>query len=79
MWERTCGPYLLQPFVSLHRIYPPREVADERGVWSTPSSLPAVRNNWTYVLSGGYLVVPGPRLVDATEAFACALHPEVFR
>lgn len=57
----------------------PREVAEERGVWSTLSSLPAVRNNRVHLLNGQYLVVPGPRLADAAETLARTLHPESFR
>ena len=56
-----------------------REAATERNVWSTLSSLPAVRNNRVHILSGQYLVVPGPRLGDATEALARALHPGAFK
>jgi iron complex transport system substrate-binding protein len=56
-----------------------REVADERQVWSTLSSVPAVRNQRIHFLSGDYLVVPGPRFAAATETLARVLHPEVFR
>jgi iron complex transport system substrate-binding protein len=56
-----------------------RDVAEERGVWSTLSSLPAVRNNRVHILSGQYLVVPGPRLADAADALARALHPDAFK
>ena len=51
-----------------------REVAQERGVWSALPSLPAVRNKRVHFLVGDYLVVPGPRLAQATEAFANAIH-----
>ena len=51
-----------------------REVAQEQGVWSTLSSIPAVRNKRVHLLTGDYLVVPGPRLAQATEAFAAAIH-----
>jgi iron complex transport system substrate-binding protein len=56
-----------------------REVADEREVWTTLSSVPAVRSKRIHFLSGDYLVVPGPRFADATEALARVLHPEAFR
>lgn len=52
-----------------------REVAGERAVWSALSALPAVRTNRVHFLSGSYLVVPGPRLAQAAEAMARALHP----
>jgi iron complex transport system substrate-binding protein len=57
----------------------PRETEAERGTWSTLSSLPAVRNDRVYLLNGQYLVVPGPRLTEATETLARTLHPEAFR
>jgi len=43
--------------------------------WRSLGSLPAVRNHRIYVLGGQSLVVPGPRVADATEALANALHP----
>ena len=51
-----------------------REVAQEQSVWTALSSLPAVRNRRVHFLVGDYLVVPGPRLAQATEAFADAIH-----
>jgi iron complex transport system substrate-binding protein len=51
-----------------------REVAQEQGVWSALPSLPAVRNKRVHFLVGDFLVVPGPRLAQATEAFAAAIH-----
>jgi iron complex transport system substrate-binding protein len=54
-----------------------REVAQEQSVWSALSSLPAVRNKRVQFLVGDYLVVPGPRLAQATAAFARAIHPDL--
>lgn len=54
-------------------------VTGEREVWSAIGSVPAVRNGRVHFLSGDYLVVPGPRLAEATEALARALHPGAFR
>ena len=51
----------------------------EREAWSLLSSLPAVIHQRIHFLTGDYLVVPGPRLAQATEAFARTLHPEAFR
>lgn len=51
-----------------------RGVAQEQGVWSALSSLPAVRNKRVHFLVGDFLVIPGPRLAEATEAFANAIH-----
>jgi iron complex transport system substrate-binding protein len=47
----------------------------ERHVWAPLASIPAVRNGRIHFLSGDYLVVPGPRVADATDAFARVLHP----
>jgi iron complex transport system substrate-binding protein len=51
----------------------------ERSVWSLLSSVPAVRNGRVYLLYGGYLVSPGPRLARAAESLARVLHPEAFK
>jgi iron complex transport system substrate-binding protein len=51
----------------------------DKDAWSTLSSLPAVKHRRIHALTGDYLVVPGPRLATATEAFARALHPEAFK
>ena len=50
-----------------------REVAGEQAVWSTLSSVPAVRNKRVHFMFGEHLVVPGPRLAQATEDFARAI------
>jgi iron complex transport system substrate-binding protein len=54
-----------------------REVSQEQGVWNALSSLPAVRNKRVHFMVGDYLVVPGPRLAQATDAFARAIHPDL--
>ena len=51
----------------------------EPDAWSALSSVPAVRGHRVHLLAGDYLVVPGPRLAAATEAFARALHPDAFK
>jgi len=51
----------------------------EPDAWSALSSVPAVRNKRVHLLTGDYLVVPGPRLAAATEAYARALHPDAFK
>jgi iron complex transport system substrate-binding protein len=55
------------------------EAERERAPWSALASIPAVRNGRIHFLNGDYLMVPGPRVGLATEAFARALHPEAFR
>jgi len=54
------------------------DAAETRAAWSILTSVPAVRDGRVHLLRGDYLVVPGPRLADATEAIARALHPEAY-
>jgi cobalamin transport system substrate-binding protein len=51
----------------------------ERRVWNALPSVPAVRNNRVYLLSGDEFVVPGPRIVLAAERFARTLHADAFK
>lgn len=51
----------------------------ERAVWSRLASVPAVRTGRIHFLNGDYLVIPGPRVGLATEAFARAIHPDAFK
>ena len=46
--------------------------------WDTLPSVPAVKNHRVYLLQGEEFVVPGPRVVTATERIARVLHPDVF-
>jgi iron complex transport system substrate-binding protein len=55
------------------------EVASEQQVWQALPSIPAVRNRRIHFLSGDYLVVPGPRFAQATEALARVFHADAFR
>ena len=41
--------------------------------------VPAVRNHRVYLLQGEEFVVPGPRVVLATDRLARTLHPELFK
>jgi iron complex transport system substrate-binding protein len=50
------------------------EEARERNVWNLLPGLPAVKAGRVYLLYGGELVVPGPRVVSTAKAFARALH-----
>ena len=56
----------------------PREIDDERRSWDKLPTLPAVRTGRVHVLSGNEFVVPGPRIAEATERLARALHPDAF-
>lgn len=54
------------------------ERAAERKAWDTLSAVPAVKQGRIHMLVGDYLVVPGPRVAQAVEDFARAIHPEAF-
>lgn len=58
---------------------PADDIAQAKRVWSALASVPAVRQGRIQILSGEHLVVPGPRVVQGTDAFARALHPEAFK
>ena len=47
--------------------------------WNALASVPAVRNKRVFMLRGEEFVVPGPRVVGATERIAHTLHPEAFK
>jgi iron complex transport system substrate-binding protein len=57
---------------------PQQNIERERRVWEALPSVPAVRNQKVFLLSGDQFVVPGPRIVLAAEQFARALHPDAF-
>ena len=70
-----------EAIVELHygEAWAPGRTESERRVWFTLASVPAVRSNRIYLLSGDEFVVPGPRVSLAADRLARALHPEVFR
>ena len=51
----------------------------ERAVWNQLPAVPAVKTGRVYLLLGDEFVVPGPRIADATEKLARALHPDAFK
>jgi iron complex transport system substrate-binding protein len=51
----------------------------DRDAWNVLASVPAVRNGRMYFMNGDHMLVPGPRVAQGTEAFARALHPDVFK
>jgi iron complex transport system substrate-binding protein len=54
------------------------EIAGERKTWRLLASVPAVRQDRVVLLVGDEFVVPGPRIADAAERLARAIHPEAF-
>ena len=47
--------------------------------WDALAGVPAVKNRKIFMLHGEEFVVPGPRVVIATERLAKTLHPELFQ
>ena len=55
-----------------------RRLPSEIAVWRALASVPAVRNGRVHFIVDPRTVVPGPRVAEATELLARALHPEAF-
>ncbi len=70
----TAAPEVV---IELHYGYylKPARIRAEQAAWKTLPTLPAVRNNRVYLLEGDKYVVPGPRVVEAAEEIAEAIHP----
>jgi len=49
----------------------------DMSAWNRLSTIPAVKNRRVILLAGEEFVVPGPRVVAATQRLAEALHPEL--
>jgi iron complex transport system substrate-binding protein len=50
-------------------------LAQERDVWKTLASVPAIRNGRLHILADQRVLVPGPRVVDGVALMFAALHP----
>ncbi len=59
-------------------ILTPEEIERETKVWRRLSTVPAVRQARVHFLIGTELVVPGPRVAEATRRLAELLHPDAF-
>jgi iron complex transport system substrate-binding protein len=53
--------------------------AQAQAAWSRLAAVPAVKQGRVVILGGEGLVVPGPRVADAVERLAGALHPVAAR
>ena len=51
----------------------------EVGVWKALASVPAVRNGRVHIFTDDKMVVPGPRVGEATELLSRALHPGAWK
>lgn len=58
---------------------PSLDVNAERDAWNRLPAVPAVKTGRVYLLLGDEFVVPGPRIADATEKIARALHPDALQ
>jgi ABC-type Fe3+-hydroxamate transport system substrate-binding protein len=58
--------------------FPSGDRGAELNVWKVLSAVPAVRTNRVHFLFDDRIVIPGPRVVDGTEAMARVLHPDAF-
>jgi iron complex transport system substrate-binding protein len=59
--------------------FPGGERETELKTWKALGSVPAVRNDRVLFLFDDRIVIPGPRVVQGTEALARALHPDAFK
>ena len=50
-----------------------------RDDWNAIPAVPAVRTGRVYVIADERTVVPGPRVAEAAQLVAAALHPEAFK
>jgi iron complex transport system substrate-binding protein len=60
--------------IELHPQAANARLAEARRAWSALASTPAVRDGRVHPLGGDYLVIAGPRLGEAAEALARAVH-----
>jgi ABC-type Fe3+-hydroxamate transport system substrate-binding protein len=61
--------------IEVHAASEPAGTASDISPWSSLASVPAVRNHRVVSLVGDEFVIPGPRVVAATERLARTLHP----
>lgn len=73
------GPEVIIEIRATGLLSPTSAADQERRVWAPLATIPAVRNNRIHFLNGDYLLVPGPRVGEATEVFARTLHPDAFK
>jgi iron complex transport system substrate-binding protein len=57
----------------------PATAQRERDAWRPLGAIPAVKTGRIHLLFGDHLVVPGPRIAQAAEEIARALHPAAFQ
>lgn len=58
--------------------FPARERSVHKTEWQRFSTIRAVKNDNIHFVAADYILIPGPRLLDIVDAFAKAIHPELF-
>jgi iron complex transport system substrate-binding protein len=71
-------PYVILEIRAANSAFPSGDRDAELKVWRTVAAVPAVRTGRVHFLFDDRIVIPGPRVVDGTEALARTLHPEAF-
>lgn len=71
-------PDLILEIRAANSAFPSGDREQELEVWAVLGSVPAVRNRRVLFLFDDRIVIPGPRVVQGTEALARALHPDAF-
>jgi iron complex transport system substrate-binding protein len=57
----------------------PQHVKEVVALWGRYPELRAVKEKRVYAIASDIFFVPGPRVVEAAEAFAKMLHPDLYR
>jgi iron complex transport system substrate-binding protein len=65
------------PDVIVEFRYAREDANTDMSAWNRLSAVPAVKNHRVILLTGEEFVVPGPRVAQATQRLAAALHPQV--
>ena len=72
-------PEVILEIRAANSAFPTGDRDAELAVWKALAAVPAVRSGRVQFLFDDRIVIPGPRVVEGTEAVARALHPEAYR
>jgi iron complex transport system substrate-binding protein len=71
-------PEVILEIRAANSAFPTGERSAELKVWQSLAAVPAVRTGRVHFLFDDRIVIPGPRVVEGTEALARTLHPDAF-
>ncbi|HET7697025.1 MAG TPA: helical backbone metal receptor [Vicinamibacterales bacterium] len=71
-------PEVILEIRAANSAFPTGDRDAELNVWTALAAVPAVRNRRVHFLFDDRIVIPGPRVVEGTEAIARVLHAPVF-